>query len=320
MGAQRLPVRFELRGAEAIARFAGRTVDREWRVLRARMVEFVERFGDAAEDAPSPAPITVAGQLRRFGRAILELDDLDFRRLLDVLEWLREHPDSGMRIRQLPVRGVDTKWIGRHRGLVTALHLAVTGRVDLGLVSSQELVRIRILDPALCLPGFAGLTDVTAPVAELAMVPFEPSRILVVENLETLLSLGPLPGTIAIFGAGFGAGRRVAALPWAMRTDAAVQYWGDLDSHGFAILDEFRASVPRAESILMDADDLARHLDLAVSDPASTPSSFTRLTESEEATLADLRSGGHLRLEQERVPWGYVESRLRFREFGSANP
>jgi hypothetical protein len=31
-----------------------------------------------------------------------------------------------------------------------------------------------------------------------------------------------------------------------------VLYWGDLDTHGFAILDELRAHCPHAESLLMN--------------------------------------------------------------------
>ncbi|MGZ7212370.1 DUF3322 domain-containing protein, partial [Streptococcus pyogenes] len=84
-------------------------------------------------------------------------------RLRGVLAFLRENPESRLYVRQLPIRGVDTKWIGAHRGLVTALHQAFTGRSDLGLEAAPGLVRVRFLDPAL---SPAGLGDVTAPVAE----------------------------------------------------------------------------------------------------------------------------------------------------------
>ncbi len=31
-----------------------------------------------------------------------------------------------------------------------------------------------------------------------------------------------------------------------------VYYWGDIDTHGFAILDQLRTHIPHARSLLMD--------------------------------------------------------------------
>src|SRR5206468_9296714 len=36
-------------------------------------------------------------------------------------------------------------------------------------------------------------------------------------------------------------------------------YWGDIDTHGFDILNRVRIFVPNVESILMDTDTLLRH-------------------------------------------------------------
>src|SRR5699024_10847809 len=90
--------------------------------------------------------------LRTHAAALAGLPDADIGRLRSVLRWLVEHPRSGAYIRQLPVRGVDTKWTQQHRGLVTGLHRAITGLPSLGLATPPELLRMRFLDPLLA-PG-----------------------------------------------------------------------------------------------------------------------------------------------------------------------
>src|SRR4029079_7623235 len=103
-----------------------------------------------------------------------------------------------------------------------------TGATGLGLREPAPLVRIRALDPTLSL---AGLTDVSAPVDDLADLTIRPERVYVVENLATVLAMPDTSGAIAIHGGGHRV-NLIARLPWAQR----VTYWGDLDSHGFAIL------------------------------------------------------------------------------------
>jgi hypothetical protein len=55
--------------------------------------------------------------------------EADFERLLGVLRWLGDHPDSHLFIRQLPIPGVDSKWIATHqaRGLDLLAPLSLPG-------------------------------------------------------------------------------------------------------------------------------------------------------------------------------------------------
>ena len=53
-----------------------------------------------------------------------------------------------------------------------------------------------------------------------------------------------------------------AALPWLR--GRACHYWGDLDTHGFAILSRLRQHLPQARSLLMDTETLLAHRDLWV--------------------------------------------------------
>ncbi len=290
VGAQELPERVVVRGPESLARIAG--LDAEWELLRGRLgiLRALDR-GDA---------LTLA--LRTHARAIAALTEPDFDRLVHVLEWLRAHPASGRRVRELPIRGIDTKWIEARRGLVEALHGALTGAAGLGLHQPDPLVRVRFLDRALA-PG--GLADISAPVGDLAGLSLRPDRIFVFENLATVLAMPAVPGAIVIDGGG----RRVelvARLPWAQE----VTYWGDLDSHGFAILHQLRSHGVAATCALMDTETLRAHRDLWGSDESPDIGVLPSLTAQEQATLRLLGSEGNVRLEQERIPWDYALAAL----------
>ncbi|MFV0372978.1 DUF3322 domain-containing protein [Microbacterium sp.] len=289
VGSQEVPVRAVLRGPDAIARVAGEAG--AWRLLVARLDELRGFAGSA------PGVV-----LRARARAIADLDGADFTRLVDVLTWLRENPASGRLIRELPIRGIHTKWIESRHGLVEALHRADTGAPGLGLREPSPLVRIRVLDPSL---AFHGLTDVSAPVDDLAVSAIRPGRVFVFENLATVLAMPDVPGAVAVHGGGHRVDL-VARLPWAQ----TVTYWGDLDSHGFAILNRLRSRGVDATSAVMDTDTLFDHRDLWGIDPDPNVGVLEQLTPGERSTLQALSAEGNVRLEQERVPWSYALTRL----------
>jgi hypothetical protein len=293
-GHQSVPERMLLRSPEEIARFAGANSLHRWRLLHQR-----------AESLRAAFSAVVDPVIRSASRAIEELSAGDFATMIAVVGWLAEHPASGARVREIPIRGIDSKWVERHRSLVEALFRAVTGADSLGLVPKPVLVRLRVLDPALR-PG--GLTDMTVPIRELASWRVDPDHVLVVENLETLLSLPDLVGVIAIHGGGFAAPRLVA-VPWARR----VTYWGDIDSHGFAILHALRSSGVDATSLLMDESTLAACRDLCVTEPRSATGVYATLTPAEARMHESLRERGNLRLEQERIPWTLALDEIRQR-------
>jgi hypothetical protein len=289
VGSQEVPERAVVNGPDAIARVAGE--EAAWRLL-------VDRL-DALRAVVGPDG---DGVLRSQGRSIADLEAADFARLVDVLVWLQENPASGRLLRELPIRGIHTKWIEARRGLVEALHRAGTGASGLGLHEPAPLVRMRVLDPVL---AFRGLTDLTAPVNDLASISLQPDRVFVLENLATVLAMPYVAGAVAVHGGGHRIGL-VARLPWAQR----VTYWGDLDSHGFAILHRLRAGGVDARSALMDSETLLDHRDLWGRDPEPNTGVFTLLTVSERAALQMLSAQGNVRLEQERIPWEYALERL----------
>lgn len=291
VGAQAVPTRVRVEGAFAIASVAGTSVT--WKQWRGRAAELV-----AALDPDSGA--TIASAIRTHIRVIGALDTTDFHRLRDVSRWLRMNPMSGRYIRELPIRGIDSKWLERHRSMVEDL----VGGAGLGLRQPPALVRIRFLDRAL---APIGVSDLTAPLAELHGLDIQPPSVLVVENLQTFLALPNLPGTIAVDGRG-NVAPRLAAIDWVR--GAHQVYWGDLDSHGLRILSQTRAAGLAVQSCLMDSDTLLAFRDLWVPEPTPFRGNLGHLTAAERATLATLRDEGNVRLEQERIAWDFALHRL----------
>jgi hypothetical protein len=240
----------------------------------------------------------------------LELHD-EMPRLVAAHAWLDAHRNSGRYLREISAPGVDTKFAEKHRG-VLAVILAVpatpTGFLSgLGLRSKPELVRLRPA-PTLGLPAPA--TELAMRAAELVELSIKPRSAIVVENEITYLSVDVPEDGIVIWGKGFDVDR-VGRLPWL--ADVSVTYWGDIDTHGFAILDRLRAWLPQTESTLMDRATLVAHRDRWVDEDRPTKAALSRLAPEEHELYEDLVAdslGQRVRLEQERIDWAWASERL----------
>ncbi|KRE67755.1 hypothetical protein ASG92_14070 [Arthrobacter sp. Soil736] len=288
IGRQRVPVRLRLATLDDVAEFAGGEPARAWSRLRTRAAILRERFGDTD-------PINTV--IRRHTETLIQFDESRFATVVEAVAWLVRHPVTGLRPRQLPIRGVDTKWFTAHRSIVSSLYAATTASTDLGIVNTDKLVRVRVLDEALAI---GGIIDFAAPVSQLNVLSFSPAAVLVYENLETILAMPLWPDAIAVHGSGY-AVDVVGRLPWVQQSP--ILYWGDLDSNGFAILHRLRSSHPDVTSVLMDESTLLDHRDLWVQEPTPNRGTFDTLTGSEQRALKRLRDEGDVRLEQERIPW-----------------
>lgn len=311
VGGQTVPVRLRLDGSAALARFAGGEAAAAWRRLADRAHQLRERFDGGGGDLGDG----LAQVMRRHRAAIAALDAAGFAQVLDAAAWLAAHPAGRMRPRQMPLRGVDSKWFARHRSLVGALHAVLTGGRVLDILDPEDRVRIRILGPASVADGggsagagaLAGLTDLAAPVEQIAELPLRPALVIVSENLESMLALPEWDGIIAVHGSGY-AVSVLQRLAWLR--DVPILYWGDLDSHGFAILHRLRTHLPHLTSVLMDEQTLVDHRDLWVREEKPHRGDFDTLTGQEKRALARVRAEGDARLEQERIPWEVALARL----------
>ena len=107
-----------------------------------------------------------------------------------------------------------------------------------------------------------------------------------------------------IFGAGYGF-ETLGRAHWLRK--CRLHYWGDIDTHGFAILDALRARFGHAESFLMDRGTLMAFESLWGAEDRPIHRDLPRLTAEERALYDDLRDhriGRNLRLEQERIGFG----------------
>lgn len=282
------------------------TVDQAWSLLGVRRQ--VDRFDKLLElSAQTPAVRTWV--LTHPHRA-LEIGEA-MPRLVAAFEWLDTHRGSGKFLREISAPGVDTKFAENHRPVLAAM-LGVSSTAsgfltDLGLRAKPEMLRIRVA-PSLGLP--APISELALRATELRELAIAPRTAIVIENEVTYLSVEVPDDGIVIWGKGFEVDR-VGRLPWLV--DVPVIYWGDIDTHGFAILDRLRTWLPMVRSILMDRETLLAHRERWVSEDRPATSSLTRLTAAELDLYTDLvtdRLGPRVRLEQERVDWAAATAAL----------
>src|SRR5690606_21566520 len=116
-----------------------------------------------------------------------------WERLLAVLDWLRRNPRPGIYVRQMDLPGIDTKFIGSCEGILTELFQATAAGADsvpepdgrltfasrFGFLSKPERVRFRILDSR---SRIQGISDLSAPVSEIAKLSLPVNRVYITEN------------------------------------------------------------------------------------------------------------------------------------------
>lgn len=106
---------------------------------------------------------------------------------------------------------------------------------------------------------------------------------------------------MVIFGAGYCWDVLKPAL-WLQK--CSIYYWGDIDTHGFRILDHLRAILPQTYSFLMDEPTLLAYNAFWDREPSPVRNPLSRLTPAEQSVFTALQTdlfGQSLRLEQERI-------------------
>ena len=280
------------------------------------------RFAELIEVTRTRQPHLLAWLAKRPLRALELFSEWD--RLLQIVSWLERHPRPDIYVRQVDIPGGHSKFIEAHRGVLSelldsvlppeAIDPSVSGVSRFarryGFRDKPLRIRFRMLDPDRELASCGFAQDITLDAESFARLDPAVSRVFITENEINFLAFPQVKSGMVIFGAGYGF-EMLSNVEWLLRS--RIHYWGDIDTHGFAILDQLRSHFDHVESFLMDRRTLLAFKALWGRDEKPTGRDLPRLTPEERALYDDVRDnrlGTNLRLEQECVGFGWVESAL----------
>lgn len=305
LGTNVLPARIRIESFEQLCALLGTADD----------VEALDTvIGQTTAHSPGLLPWVVS-------HPIDALDHRDiWRDVLAAVNWIVASAGKNVYLRHIDVPGIDTKFVERHQRLLTRLLVEVLPRervgasqktftARFGFRDKPHYTRLRLLAPVAGIPP--ALTELRLRTDELAALGLDTRTVFIIENEISYLAFPDVPQAVAIFGQGFGL-TALERLTWLH--DRELVYWGDIDTHGFAILNRLRARFDNVRSILMDHDTLLAHPNQLVTEPDPIDEALPHLTESERSLYQDLvedRFGRSVRLEQERVRFSLVRTALQ---------
>ncbi|MDX9709716.1 MAG: DUF2220 family protein [Trichloromonas sp.] len=311
LGEQRFPARIYFETPADLLRIIGRQRD-------------FDCFRELAEPTLAAHP-SLRPWLERSPFNVLDHRE-SWPRLLAVCAYFLHNPVPGRYLRELDIPGVDSKFVERNRRILremldillppAAIDRSVTSLAGsgferrFGLRYDEPLIRLRLLDPVPTAPF--GLTDLSIPLSQFLAFDFPCRRVFITENKINGLSFPQVADALVIFGLGYGI-QALKEADWLRRKE--IVYWGDIDTHGFAILSQLRGYFPRVRSMLMDRETLLafRHLWVAEEADKRCLAELPHLDEEERRLCEDLRGNGlgdRVRLEQERIAFAWLRDWL----------
>ncbi len=301
---QDLPVGLTITTIDAAARLAGE----DWPTRLERATHRLTTLRQRHPDLVNPSKVL---------RAVDRYTETDFGLLLTVADWFSRNDATGLTPRQVPIPGVHAKWLKSHRSLL----LTLTGRETLGLLPEHPpRIHFTYLDPDHRAAG--GRVHDSATVDDAFAPAYPPQVVVISENKDTAIHFPPIPGGIAVEGDGFG-GKTAAAFPW-LTSAPHLYYWGDIDAHGYEILNGWRADGVPVTSILMDPDTYETYEPFGTNTDKNNqplrpgvPKALPCLTPDERAVyerVLDAAHTGHRRIEQERIPLAVAHAAVKARQ------
>ncbi|MDQ7002126.1 MAG: DUF2220 family protein [Ghiorsea sp.] len=245
-------------------------------------------------------------------------------KILDVCLWMMAHPHPRIYLRQVDIKNIDSKFIEQHKQVFTALFDIIlpafaidddyTGAAGFirryGFLDKPAMLRLRPLDTHISMIDGAENQDVMLTASTFSTLNTSILQhiktVFIVENEINYLSFPKQKQALLIFGSGYGF-EALKQAHWLQR--CALYYWGDIDTHGFAILNQLRAIYPHTQSFLMDEKTLLSHQVFWGTEPKQERANLSYLQPEEENLYEQLRSNTlsqHIRLEQERIAFSDV--------------
>lgn len=249
--------------------------------------------------------------------SLANLDWIDFERMVAVSKWFCAHREGLYLTRQIPIRGVDTRWFEIHSHLLLGflrdyleLNPYRKDLIQLGIVPPPALVRIVVFDEEIS-ARVGGMKLFACALDEMANLNLRPDRIVFMDNISTAVALPKIKGTMAIITPNSHI-REVCEIEWVAKSQC--QYLGSIDLKSFAILHNLRLYLPNIESVLMDEQTMLSNQDLWTDNedyvsncaPVALNQSETHLYR----CLLDGVYGHNIRLDLERLPLALIATAL----------
>lgn len=282
-----------------------------------------ERFAGMVERTRETRAELIPWLAKRPLRALALAEE--WPQLLAIVDWLSKHPRPEVYLRQVDLPGVHTKLIEGHRAVLAELFDLVlpgeaidathTGAFGFcrryGFLDKPARVRFRMLDPTVRLLPMASDQDITLAQAAFSSLAPPVATVFITENEINFLAFPNVRDSMVIFGAGYGFAN-LATVHWLQEKN--ILYWGDIDTHGFAILNQLRGFFPHTVSFLMDRETLLAHRQFWGSEPQPQTGDLLRLTTEEQTLYDQLRQhtwGVSVRLEQEKIGFRCLAAALQ---------
>jgi hypothetical protein len=252
--------------------------------------------------------------LRQYPLRLLNNGD-DWPNWLAICQFFRDtyEPDRYY-VRQLPLP-VHTKFLeGRSMLLINLLSIVRPAllrpeykdwRKRLGLLVPEPMIRTRALDDILRLDGKHN--DFGLPLSAFARHIQPANQIVICENLLNFLTFPPISNAVAIWSGGGFTIECLSDVAWLR--EKQILYWGDLDAHGFQILNQCRKHFPQTQAILMDQATFEVHKYLVGKGETTPVTELPYLTD-EEQSLFQLFNCNGWRIEQERLGEEWVRGTI----------
>lgn len=310
MGLQNLPVSLIFMSEEEFLKYLKKSVEFElYKMAYTKSVKMFESLRELFLDKPN----------------LLLQNLVIIDELLEVCSFLQKNPKPNLYIRELSIRGIDTKFIQKNRAVIDMFlqtilddnsydksleRLSENGfEKKYGFKFEEPLIRFRILDKSLYI---CGLSDMSLPLSEFKKLQIESKNIFIVENKITTLSFPNIPSSIVIFGKGYGVSI-LKNVSW--MGDKNIFYWGDIDMDGFAILSQVKGYFPKTKSLMMNREVLETFKGMAISSTQKSYKNLEFLNDEERLLYERLHKDFYkenFRLEQEKIPFEYIISRVIF--------
>tara|TARA_X000001388_G_scaffold73659_1_gene65668 strand:- start:866 stop:2083 length:1218 start_codon:yes stop_codon:yes gene_type:complete len=207
----------------------------------------------------------------------IDISEKQFAKVIGVFPQIIFGMGEGLFLRQLPIEGVDTKFLesSRHASLLFNLYQiehresfnggTITARnlPELLKVESLPTSGLRVRFSPNYQPQYANLPTVKLDYRDLMQMNILESNVLIVENETSVFQVRAFDDLLIIGGAGYSL--EFLNAPWLKSRKLA--YWGDMDSDGMNMMNQVLNVYPNTTVLMMNEQTYKRFEKEKVEDP-----------------------------------------------------